>query len=54
MKLCIRFPLSLGNVEDLLHEGCIDLSHDTERCWWNRFGPIFASAINHKQAQSLH
>jgi putative transposase len=38
----IRFPLSLRNVEDLLHERCIDVSHGTVRFWWNRFGPMYA------------
>jgi putative transposase len=40
-----RFPLSLRNVEDLLHERGIDVSHETIRFWWNKFGPIFASEI---------
>lgn len=32
-----RFPLSLRDVEDLLHERGIDLCHETVRLWWNRF-----------------
>ena len=36
----VRFPLSLRNVEDLLHERGVDVSHETVRFWWNRFGPI--------------
>ncbi len=28
--------LSLRNVEDLLHERGIDVSHETVRYWWNR------------------
>jgi putative transposase len=43
VMLYIRFPLSLRNVEDLLHERGIDVSHETVRYWWNRFGPMFAS-----------
>ena len=35
----VRFPLSLRNVEDLLHERGIDICHETVRLWWNRFGP---------------
>jgi putative transposase len=38
--LYIRFPLSLRNVEDLLHERGIEISHETVRFWWNRFGPF--------------
>jgi len=35
--LYVRFPLSLRNVEDLLHEQGIYVSHETVRFWWNRF-----------------
>ncbi len=49
----VRFPLSLRNVEDLLHERSIDVSHETVRFWWNRFGPIFAAEIRGKRAQQL-
>jgi putative transposase len=30
-----RFPLSLRNVEDFLHERGIDIRHETVRFWWN-------------------
>lgn len=33
------------NVEDLLHERGEDVSHETVRFWWNRFGLMFASEI---------
>ena len=36
----VKYPLSLRNVEDLLAERGIDISHETVRFWWNRFGPI--------------
>jgi putative transposase len=49
----IRFPLSLRNVEDLLHERGIDVSHEAVRFWWNRFGPMFASGIRKKRVQQL-
>ena len=39
VMMYIRFPLSLSNVADLLHERGIDVSHETVRYWWNRFGP---------------
>ena len=48
-----RFPLSLRNVEDLLHERGIDISHETVRYWWNRFGPIFAADIRQKRVQRM-
>lgn len=53
VMLYVRFPLSLRNVEDLLHERGIDVSHETVRFWWNRFGPIFAAEIREKRAQQL-
>src|SRR3972149_4795732 len=49
--LYVRFPLSLRNVEDLLHERGIDVNHETVRYWWNRFGPIFADEIRRKWAR---
>lgn len=42
VMLYIRFPLSLRNVEDLLLERSIEISHETVRFWWNRFGPELA------------
>jgi len=45
VMMYVRFPLSLRNVEDLLHERGIDISHETVRFWWLRFGPIFAAEI---------
>ena len=41
----VRFPLSLRQVEDLLDERGVDISHETVRAWWNRFGPMFAAEI---------
>ena len=46
VMLYVRFPLSLRNVEDLLHERGIDVSHETIRFWWNRFGPMFAKSAD--------
>ena len=51
VMMYVRFPLSLRNVEDLLHERCIDVSYETVRAWWNRFGPLFASEIRKKRIQ---
>jgi putative transposase len=53
VMLYVRFPLSLRNVEDLLHERGIDISHETVRYWWNRFGPIFASEIRRGRAARM-
>ena len=53
VMMYVRFPLSLRNVEDLLHERGIDISHETIRFWWNRFGPIFAAEIRKRRVQQL-
>ena len=49
----VRFPLSPRNVEDLLHERGIDISHETVRFWWNRFGPMFASEIRKRRVDRM-
>ena len=49
----VRFPLSLRNVEDLLHERGIEISHETVRFWWNRFGPMFAAEIRRNRANRM-
>jgi putative transposase len=50
VMMYVRFPLSLRNVEDLLHERGIDISHESVRFWWQRFGPMFAAEIRRKRA----
>lgn len=45
VMMYLRVPLSLRNVEDLLHERGIDISYETIRFWWNCFGPLFAAEI---------
>ena len=52
VMMYVRFPLSLRQVEDLLHERGIDICHETVRAWWNRFGPIFAAEIRKKRVAS--
>ncbi len=49
VMMYFRFPLSLRNVEDLLHERGIDISYETVRYWWNRFGLMFAKEIRKKR-----
>jgi putative transposase len=39
----------LRNVEDLLAERGIDISHETVGFWWNRFAPMFAAEIRKKR-----
>ncbi len=49
VMMYVRYPLSLRQVEDLLHERGIDICHETVRFWWNRFGPMFAAAIRKRR-----
>jgi len=53
VMMYIRFPLSLRNVEDLLHERGIDISREAVRFWWNRFGPMFAAEIRRNRASRM-
>ena len=53
VMMYVRFPLSLRNVEDILHERGIDFSHESVRFWWNRFGPMFAAEIRRKRINGM-
>ena len=49
VMMYVRFPLSLRQVENLLHQRGIDICHETVRLWWNRFGPLFAAEIRKRR-----
>jgi len=53
VMLYVRFPLSLRNVEDLLHERGIDVSYESIRYWWHRFGPLFAAEIRRRRIDRM-
>ncbi len=53
VMMYVRFPLSLRQVEDLLHERGVDICHETVRSWWNRFGPMFAAEIKKKRSAEM-
>ena len=53
VMLYVRFPLSLRNVEDLLHERGVDLSYESVWCWWHKFGSQFASEIKKRRAGDM-
>src|SRR5260370_1185228 len=53
VMMYVKYPLSLRNVEDLLAERGIDISHETVRFWWNRFGPMFAAEIRKKRVAHM-
>ena len=51
--LYVRFPLSLRNVEDLLHERGVDVSYEAVRYWWHRFGSQLASQIKKRRGGGM-
>ena len=53
VMLYVRFPLSLRNVQDLLHERGIDICRESVRHLVDRFGPIFAGKIRTKRASYM-
>ena len=53
MMLYVRFPVTLRNVEDLLQERGIDISHETVLFWWHWFGPMFANEIKKHRIEGL-
>ena len=53
VMMYVRYPLSLRQVEDLLDERGIDISYETVRAWWNRFGPVFASEIRKRRSVDM-
>ena len=44
-----RFLLSYRDIQELLFERGIDVSHETVRAWCARFGPDIAEALRHRK-----
>ena len=53
VMMYVRFPLSLRNVEDLLHERGVDICHESVRLWVDRFGTHFAGKIRKRRADYM-
>ena len=53
VMMYVRFPPSLRNVEDLLHERGIDICHETVRHWVDRFGTYFAHKIRKRRSEAM-
>ena len=53
VMFCVRFPLSLRGVEDLVRKRGNQISRETVRNWWNRLGPILAAAIRRWRVKRL-
>ena len=51
--LYVRFPLSLRNVEDLLHQRGIDVCHESVRFWVDQFGTHFAQTIRKRRSEAM-
>jgi putative transposase len=49
VMLYVRFPISLRNVEDLLHELGVDVSYGPFRYWWQKFGSQIARHIKKRR-----
>ena len=49
----VRFPLSLRNVEDLLHERGIDICHESVRLWVDRFGSYVSHHIRKRRSEAM-
>jgi putative transposase len=53
VMMYVKYPLSLRNVKDLLHERGVDICHETVRFWWQRFGPLFVSEIRRGRGSAM-
>jgi len=53
VMMYVRYSLSLRQVEYLLYERGVDISYETVRAWWKRFGPVFAAEIRKKRLASM-
>ncbi|CUH39968.1 Transposase IS66 family protein [Jannaschia seosinensis] len=53
VMMYVRFPLSLRNVENLLHERGGDVSNEAVRFWWQRFGPMFAGENRKRRIEGM-
>ena len=53
VMMYVRFPLSLRNVEDLLHERGVDVCHESIRLWVDWFGTHFAGKIRKQRANYM-
>jgi putative transposase len=49
--LYFRFHLSFRDVQDLLAERGIVVSHEAIRQWCTKFGPTFATGLRRRRAQ---
>jgi putative transposase len=53
VMMYVRFPLSLRNVEDLLHERGIAICHESVRHWVDQFGPSSDQKIRKRHSEAV-
>ncbi len=53
VMLYVKYPPSLRNVGDLLHECDIDAWNEAVQHWWNRFGRLFAAETRKQRASRM-
>ena len=46
-----RFLLSYRDVQELLFERGVDVSHETVRAWCGKFGPAIAEALRRRRSR---
>lgn len=49
LRLYHRFPLSQRDVQELLHERGIQVSHETLRQWNIKFAPLLTEELRHRE-----
>ena len=49
----VRSPLSLRDVDNLLHERSVDVSHETTRYSRHRLGPMSASEVRKRRIEGV-
>jgi len=49
--LYYRFPLSYRDVQELLFERGVDVTHEAIRQWWLKCGQAYANQLKHRRAQ---
>lgn len=52
VMLYLRFPHSLWNMDDLLHERGADVVQEVVRFWCHKFGPLSAAEIRKPRIES--
>lgn len=53
VKMCVRFPHGIWDVDDFLAERSIDNCHEKVRFYWNRLGPMFIADIKRQRISGM-